>query len=85
MRKRHDSSTESSTRNVKAVLANEKSYDVLSEGEQALVRAVWARRIKRRVEDLQLDKEFADEGRAWIELDSVGNVVRRDPVAVEPR
>lgn len=66
-----------SIRDVEAVLAGERSYDALRAEEQAMVRASWSQRMKARREQLDLDEDFAAGGRAWVELDDDGKVVRR--------
>ena len=68
-----------SVRRVAEVLEGGASYDALSEEEQALVRGHWSERIDARAESLRLDRQFAEEGRSWAELDDEGRVVRRTP------
>ena len=74
-----ESSPSVSVRDVEAVLAKERSYDDLGLKEQAIVRAAWSQRLENRREQLNLEQEFASEGRAWVELDEDGRVVRREP------
>ena len=66
------------------VLAARRDYDQLTAQEQAVVRAEWAERMDARRASLNLAKEFADQGRSYVELDSTGHVVVREP-SVEER
>ncbi len=68
-----------SARRVAEVLARKGSYDSLTAEEQAVVRAEWAERIAQRRDGLNLAERFAEEGRAYVELDADGSVVRREP------
>ncbi len=62
------------------VLSGARSYDGLSDEEQAAVRAEWSERLTVRRERLNLASVFAAEGRSWVELDDDGNVVTRNGV-----
>lgn len=62
---------------VSRVLAGTADYDDLTLREQAVVRAEWDHRIESRVQGLRLDEEFEREGRAYVELDEEGRLVRR--------
>lgn len=64
---------------VAQVLAGERSYDALGTEEQAVVRAFWAERMASLARGLRLDRDFAEEGRPYVELDDAGRVVRREP------
>jgi len=64
---------------VAKVLAGERSYDALGTEEQAVVRAFWAERMTALSRGLRLDRDFAEEGRPYVELDDAGRVVRREP------
>ncbi|HRE02705.1 MAG TPA: hypothetical protein PLV68_15490 [Ilumatobacteraceae bacterium] len=66
---------------VREVLASSRSYDTLTVEEQAGVRAEWSTLMRERRETLDLAREFAAEGRTWVELDDDGSVVERAPVA----
>jgi len=68
-----------SIEHVAKVLAGERSYDELDTEEQAVVRAFWAERMTTLVRGLRLDREFADAGRPYVELDGAGRVVRHGP------
>lgn len=63
------------------VLRGRESYDELAAEEQAVVRAYWRERMEGLTEALRLDREFASEGRPYVELDDEGEVVRRSPEA----
>ncbi len=70
-----------SHRDIADVLAERRNYDELNAHEQAVVRAEWAERMDARRDGLDLAREFADQGRSYVELDDDGNVVHRgDPV-----
>lgn len=71
-----------SQREVVDALAGRRNYDELTPHEQAVVRAEWAERMDARRRALDLAAEFADQGRAYVELDDDGHVVRREPPAV---
>lgn len=66
-----------SHRDIADVLAHRRSYDELNAKEQAVVRAEWAERIAERRRSLNLAARFRAEGRAYVELDADGHVVRR--------
>lgn len=68
-----------SQRAVAEVLAGARDYDSLSAREQAVVRAEWAERMDERRAALDLARDFAAEGRSYVELDEHGQVVRREP------
>lgn len=66
-----------SARDVQRVLSGAGSYDELSEKEQALVRASWGQEVDERLKGLNLEEEFAAEGRPWIDADEQGKIVHR--------
>lgn len=66
---------------VAEVLRGANDYDVLNVEEQAVVRAYWAERTAALADALRLDREFAAEGRPYVELDENGAIVRHDPTA----
>lgn len=70
-----------SVSDVVEVLKRGDGYDGLDRQEQAVVRAFWEERIETLRGGLRLDQEFSRAGRAWVELDDEGNVVRRRPAA----
>lgn len=76
-----EASAEVSVDQVAKVLSGAGGYDALGTEEQAVVRAFWAERMKILAGDLRLDRDFAAEGRPYVELDDDGEVVRRDPQA----
>ena len=63
-----------SSRDVHAVLAGDRSYDDLSSPEQAFVRAAWSTRMDELRGALDLAREFAAAGRSWVEVDDEGDV-----------
>ena len=69
---------------VAQVLEGKRSYDALGTEEQAVVRAVWAVRFGSLARALRLDRNFAAEGRPYVELNDAGEVVRRDPEEPAP-
>lgn len=73
-----------SSRDIAGVLAGSREYDGLTSYEQAVVRAEWAERIDAGREALDLAREFAAQGRSYVELDENGDVVQRD-LPVEAR
>jgi len=73
-----------SHRDIADVLAARRDYDELTAYEQAVVRAEWTERMDARRDALDLAREFSDQGRAYVELDDGGNVVRRVPSGEEP-
>lgn len=70
-----------SHRAIAKALAGEQSYDGISAEEQVVVRAEWAERIAARIEGLDLEQAFAEDGRSYVELDETGQVIRRTPAA----
>ncbi|RRQ27516.1 hypothetical protein DK926_12720 [Rhodococcus sp. Eu-32] len=70
-----------SARDISDVLAGRKAYDSLSAREQAVTRAEWTERIEALTGSLNFESEFADEGRAYVEIDADGNVQHRKPGA----
>jgi len=74
-----EANREVSTVEVERVLAGESSYDALDDRQQAVVRAHWAERIEELTGKLRFDREFATQGRRYVELDDEGRVVRREP------
>lgn len=74
-----EASADVSIDDVAKVLAGERSYDGLGTEEQAVVRAFWAERMTSLARGLRLDREFADQGRPYVELDETGRVVRCGP------
>ncbi len=61
------------------VLAGTRSYDVLSDEQQAVVRAGWDQRIAKGLDSLDLVAEFEVRGEPYSELDADGEVVIRRP------
>lgn len=60
------------------VLVGRRSYDTLGDEEQAVVRAEWAERLVALRASVDLQDEFAAEGRtSWVGLDDQGNLVER--------
>ncbi len=76
-----EASSEVSIAHIAEVLRGVRSYDLLRNAEQAVVRAFWAERMSALLRALRLDEEFVAEGRPYVELDESGNIVRRDPGA----
>lgn len=74
-----EASADVSVDQVAKVLSGAGSYDSLGTEEQAVVRTFWAERMKALAGDLRLDRDFAAEGRPYVELDEDGEVVRREP------
>lgn len=74
-----EASNEVSIADLARVLRGEKSYDVLSTEEQAVVRVAWRERMTALASALRLDQKFASEGRPYVEFDDDGVVTRRDP------
>lgn len=74
-----EASSEVSIAAVAKVLQGAESYDALGTEEQAVVRTCWAERMGALLQALRLDREFAAEGRPYVELDDKGAVIRRDP------
>jgi len=72
-----------SHKDIAEVLAGSRSYDVLTEKEQAFVRAEWSAQMDSLRDSLNLAKEFAATGRTWVELDDEGAVVERGSVVAE--
>jgi hypothetical protein len=66
-----------SHRDIADVLAQRRSYDELNAHEQAVIRAEWSERMDSRRDDLDLAREFAGQGRSYVELDERGRVVHR--------
>jgi hypothetical protein len=77
-----EASSEVSVDAVAEVLRGAETYDTLGTEEQAIVRAYWAERMSALLEALRLDQEFAAEGRAYVEVDETGAIVRRDPGSI---
>jgi hypothetical protein len=67
------------TAEVKDMTAGSRSYDDLSDAEQAVSRTEWAERMESARNSMNLAAEFAAAGRSYVELDADGNVIRRDP------
>ncbi|HMB54848.1 MAG TPA: hypothetical protein VKU40_16135, partial [Thermoanaerobaculia bacterium] len=59
------------------------SYDALDDRQQAVVRAHWTERVEELSGKLRFDREFAAEGRSFVELDDDGRVVRRGAAKAE--
>jgi hypothetical protein len=59
------------------VLAGEGGYDELSERAQAIVRVEWDTQMAERIASLNLEQEFREAGRSWVEADADGNTVVR--------
>jgi hypothetical protein len=66
-------------REIAKVLTGEGSYDQLGPEEQAVVRGEWSELVEARVERLDPARTFTAQGRAHVELDDAGAVVRRTP------
>lgn len=75
-----ESSPSISVRAIERVLSGKAHYDDLGAYEQAVVRAEWSERMKRRLRGLNLAEQFEAEGRPYVELDGDGNVARREPL-----
>lgn len=69
---------------VAEVLAGARSYDDLTDREQAVVRAEWEVRIAERIATLDLVSEFEAAGRPYSYLNSEGEIVTWRPNAAEP-
>lgn len=67
---------------VAAVLRGVTSYDSLGAEEQAVVRTFWRERMTGLLDALRLDRDFTAAGRAYVELDDRGEVVRRGPATL---
>lgn len=74
-----------SLRDIAAVLAGRGSYDLLNALEQAAVRVEWAERMDMAVADLNLEAEFEESGESWVEADSAGRTIVREPGAKRRR
>ena len=74
-----EASSEISIENLAQVLRGAKSYDALSTEEQAVARSFWAERMAALTSVLDLEQEFTAQGRAYVELDDHGEVVRHEP------
>jgi stage V sporulation protein SpoVS len=72
-----ETAASTSPRAIAEVLSGEGTYDSLTSEEQAVVRAGWAEAVEQRVASLDLAREFAAEGRSYVELDKAGHVVRQ--------
>jgi hypothetical protein len=81
-----EASPDVSVERIGRVLEGAASYDDLGPEEQAATRAYWRERMETLRRSLRLDEEFARQGRAYVELDDDGKVVRREPgrAAAEP-
>lgn len=64
---------------VEEVLAGRRTYDALTDEEQAIVRATWDERIDRAIASLDLTDELETAGIPWAESDESGRLVMRDP------
>jgi hypothetical protein len=71
-----------SSRDIEAVLAGRASYDTLNVRDQAVVRAGWDERIADAQHSLDLEAEFTEAGQDWVEVDTEGNTVLREPAVV---
>jgi len=71
-----------SSRDIEAVLAGRASYDKLNVRDQAVVRAEWDERIADAQHSLDLEAEFTEAGQDWVEADTEGNTVLREPALV---
>ena len=56
------------------VLAGQASYDTLTEGEQAVVRATWEERDNAALSALNFAAEFKAAGESYSEADEHGNL-----------
>ena len=70
-----------SQRAIAEVLVGHRAYDALTAQEQAVIRAEWAERIEARRSVLNLEQEYIEQGRTYVELDDDGEVVRRSSAA----
>jgi hypothetical protein len=73
-----EASKDVSMEEIASVLSGARSYDELRNEEQAVVRAFWAERMAAIVSELRLDRLSQAEGRAYVELDEKGEIVRRE-------
>jgi hypothetical protein len=71
-----------SSRDIEAVLAGRASYDTLNVRDQAVVRAEWDERIADAQHSLDLEAEFTETDQDWVEADTEGNTVLREPTVV---
>lgn len=74
-----EASSDVSIEAVAEALRDARSYDGLGTEEQAIVRAYWSERMSALLDVLRLDRDFAAQGRPYVELDEHGVVVRREP------
>lgn len=74
-----EASPEVSLEEVAEVLQGSREYDALGTEEQAEVRACWSERMAALKGALRLDREFAEGGLPYVELDDEREVVRREP------
>lgn len=69
-----------SVRDVEAVLSGTRSYDDLTDREQAIARIELDERIEEQRRSLDLEAEFRARGiTSWVSADEDGHVVRRGP------
>lgn len=66
-----------STDDIRRVLEGQADYDALPAKEQAVVRAAWSGRIEQLRTGLRLDREYAERGYRYAEIDERGEVVVR--------
>lgn len=66
-----------SVADIERVLAGRAAYDVLSDPEQAVVRAAWDERIDLARSGLDLAAEFRTARESWSEGEPDGGVARR--------
>ncbi len=52
-------------------------YDAISTEEQAETRSFWAEKMAALTSTLDLERKLTAQGRAYVELDDSGEVVRR--------
>lgn len=62
-------------RAIAQVLAGTRSYDLLGEHEQAIVREEWADRVTALRAGMNYEAEFAASGESYSEVDEDGNLV----------
>jgi hypothetical protein len=64
------------------VLSGQASYDDLKdERAQAIVRVEWRAQMAERIASLNLEQQFRDAGRTWVDGDADGNPVIRGGAA----
>lgn len=64
-------------RDIDRVLSGDQPYGILSEREQAIIRAQWKQDVERHITDLDFEAEFAARGREWVDADASGKLIQR--------